>query len=72
MSVCNNIEVNYDTKETIVECLKARLLLACQNLAYQIEETKRVTTPMGGVCSVLDEISGVALTVAGITRNALA
>lgn len=57
--------------EEIVGELKKRLLMACSTLAYQIEEAKRVYSPMGGVCAVLDEVSGVALTVAGLCRKSL-
>lgn len=52
--------------------LKQRLLTACIALAYEIEEAKRVYMPMGGTCSVLDEISAVTLTVAGLCRKSLA
>lgn len=42
---------------------------ACDILVYAIEEVKRVLKPTGGVCAVLDEISGVALTVSGLCKK---
>lgn len=42
---------------------------ACDILVYAIEEAKRVSKPTGGVCAVLDEISGVALTVSGLCKK---
>lgn len=42
---------------------------ACDILVYAIEEAKRVLKPTGGVCAVLDEISGVALTVSGLCKK---
>lgn len=42
---------------------------ACDVLIYQIEESKRCLSPSGGVCAVLDEISGVALTTGGLCRK---
>lgn len=57
--------------EEHVGMLKERLFTACTTLAYQVEEAKRVYSPMGGVCAVLDEVSGVALTVAGLCRKSL-
>lgn len=42
---------------------------ACDILVYAIEEAKRVLNPSGGVCAVLDEISGVALTTAGLCKK---
>jgi DNA-binding ferritin-like protein len=42
---------------------------ACDILVYAIEEAKRVSKPTGGVCAVLDEISGVALTVGGLCKK---
>lgn len=54
--------------DDVLVVLTRRLNTACSTLAYQVEEAKRVLNPMGGVCAVLDEISAVALTVAGLTR----
>lgn len=42
---------------------------ACDILVYAIEEARRVLNPTGGVCAVLDEISGVALTVGGLCKK---
>lgn len=42
---------------------------SCDLLVYTIEESKRVLGPSGGVCAVLDEISGVALTVGGLCKK---
>lgn len=39
---------------------------ACKNLVYAIEEFRRVSKPAGGVCAALDDVSGTALTVAGL------
>lgn len=57
---------NGDTASAL-KVLKDRLHRSCTDLVYLIEEVKRVKFPTGGVCAVLDEISGVASTVRGLT-----
>lgn len=44
---------------------------ACKNLAYVIEEFRRVSKPAGGVCAALDDVSGTALTVAGLCARTI-
>lgn len=44
---------------------------SCKNLAYVIEEFRRVSKPAGGVCAALDDVSGTALTVAGLCARTI-
>ena len=59
----------YNPPNTGEECKS--LCEACKNLAYAIEEFKRVFKPAGGVCAALDDVSGTALTVAGLCARTI-